>query len=52
MAGSASGDLANAIADRLGMTPAPSVIERFPDGEVRPPVDDVCGDDVYVIQAT
>jgi ribose-phosphate pyrophosphokinase len=52
VAGSASGDLADAIAARLRMAPAPSVIERFPDGEVRPAVDNVCGDDVYVIQAT
>ena len=52
VAGSASGNLADAIAAQLGMAPAPSVIERFPDGEVRPAVDNVCGDDIYVIQAT
>ena len=52
VAGPASGRLADAIAARLGGAPAPSVVERFPDGEVRPAVDEVCGDDVYVVQAT
>ena len=52
MAGSASEALTDAIAARLDVPPAPSVIERFPDSELRPAVDDVCGDDVYVIQAT
>lgn len=52
MAGSASGTLADGIAAQLGVTPAPRVIERFPDGELRPIVDNACGDDVYVVQAT
>jgi ribose-phosphate pyrophosphokinase len=50
--GPASGTLADAIAALLGVTPVPTVIERFPDGELRPAVDDVGGDDVYVVQAT
>ena len=52
MPGPASGTLADAIAARLGVTPVPTVTERFPDGELRPAVDDVGGDDVYVVQAT
>ena len=52
MPGPASGTLADAIAARLGVTPVPTVSERFPDGELRPAVDDVGGDDVYVVQAT
>jgi ribose-phosphate pyrophosphokinase len=52
VAGTASKSLADAIAARLGVEPAPAVVERFPDGELRPAVDDVSGDDVYVVQAT
>jgi ribose-phosphate pyrophosphokinase len=52
VAGTASKSLADAIAARLGVEPAPAVVERFPDGELRPAVDDVGGDDVYVVQAT
>lgn len=52
LAGSASGSLAGTIAARLGVAPATPAIERFPDGELRPAVEDVCGDDVYVVQAT
>jgi ribose-phosphate pyrophosphokinase len=44
--------LAGAVAACLGLTPVPTAAERFPDGELRPAVDDVGGDDVYVIQAT
>jgi ribose-phosphate pyrophosphokinase len=52
VAGTASTRLADAIAARLGVVPAPAVVERFPDGELRPAVDDVRDDDVYVVQAT
>jgi ribose-phosphate pyrophosphokinase len=52
MAGTASTRLADAIASRLGVALAPSVVERFPDGELRPAVGDLRGDDVYVVQAT
>jgi ribose-phosphate pyrophosphokinase len=52
VAGTASEDVGDAIAALLGVTAAPSVVERFPDGELRPAVDDVAGDDVYVVQAT
>lgn len=52
VAGTASGALADAVAARLGEPPAVAVVERFPDGELRPAVDDVCGDDVYVVQAS
>jgi ribose-phosphate pyrophosphokinase len=41
VAGTASEDVGDAIAALLGVTPAPSVVERFPDGELRPAVDDV-----------
>jgi ribose-phosphate pyrophosphokinase len=52
VAGSASRGLADAVAARLGVEAVASVVERFPDGELRPVVDEVCGADVYVIQAT
>jgi ribose-phosphate pyrophosphokinase len=52
VAGTASARLADAIAARLGVAPAPAAVERFPDGELRPAVDDVHGDDVYVVHAT
>jgi ribose-phosphate pyrophosphokinase len=52
VAGSASTALAGATAARLGVELAPTVLERFPDGELRPAVDDVRADDVYVVQAT
>lgn len=52
VAGTASRDLAGAIATELGTKPAGSALERFPDGELRPVVDEMRDDDVYVVQST
>ncbi len=52
VAGTANAALAAAIATELGGEPAPCEVERFPDGEIRPSVTDVRGEDVYVVQAT
>ncbi|MDD4865905.1 MAG: ribose-phosphate diphosphokinase [Mycobacterium sp.] len=48
--GSANPGLAGAIANRLGIPAEGCTLQRFPDGELRPVVEDVCGADVYVIQ--
>ena len=50
--GSANRALALAVADRLGTGPTACEIERFPDGELRPVVEGVRGEDVYVVQPT
>jgi ribose-phosphate pyrophosphokinase len=50
VAGTAHRPLAVAIADVLGTEVAPAEVERFPDGEIRPTVSTVRGDDVYVVQ--
>lgn len=50
--GTANGALAVAVADRLGTGPAACEVERFPDGELRPVVEGVGGEDVYVLQPT
>lgn len=50
--GSAHLGLAVAVADALGAQPVACDIERFPDGEFRPVVGEVRGDDVYVVQPT
>ncbi len=52
LSGSANPLLASAVAELLDTGPADCVIDRFPDGEVRPIVDHVCGNDVYVVQPT
>jgi ribose-phosphate pyrophosphokinase len=52
VAGSASGALAAAIAARLGVEPAPSELDRFPDGELRPRLSGLEGRDVYAVQST
>ena len=52
VSGSANRGLAAAVADHLGIEPAGCDPVRFPDGELRPCVDNVCGADVYVIQPT
>jgi ribose-phosphate pyrophosphokinase len=48
----ASAALARAVVSELGTAAAPCEVERFPDGELRPFVADVRGDDVYVMQST
>lgn len=50
--GTANQALALAVADRLGVDTAVCEVERFPDGEVRPVVEAVRGEDVYVVQPT
>jgi ribose-phosphate pyrophosphokinase len=49
--GTASRALAAAIAAELGTEPVRSEVERFPDGELRPAVDEM-RDDVYVVHST
>lgn len=50
--GSAHPALVVAVASALDLTPAPCRSEQFPDGELRPGVEDVQGADVYVVQPT
>ena len=52
VAGTANEALALAVAGHLGAAPAACEVERFPDGELRPVVDNVRGEDVYVVQPT
>jgi ribose-phosphate pyrophosphokinase len=50
--GTANPALAQAVVDCLETGLAPCEVVRFPDGELRPVVDSVRGDDVYVLQPT
>ena len=50
--GTANALLAGAIAKTLGSEPVPCELDWFPDGELRPVVGHLRGDDVYVIQPT
>jgi ribose-phosphate pyrophosphokinase len=52
VAGASGRLLAAAISTELGIEPTTCVVERFPDGEVRPTVECVSGKDVYVVQPT
>ncbi|MGZ8765874.1 MAG: ribose-phosphate diphosphokinase [Acidimicrobiia bacterium] len=52
VSGTANRPLAAAIATALATDPAPCEVERFPDGELRPVVDDIRGADVYIVQPT
>lgn len=52
VSGTGHPDLAAAVAADLGAQVTPCMVERFPDGELRPLVDPVRGDDVYVLQPT
>jgi ribose-phosphate pyrophosphokinase len=52
VSGTAHPALAEAIATTFGMQRSPCRVERFPDGELRPVVQDVRGCDVYVIAPT
>ncbi|HTX94572.1 MAG TPA: ribose-phosphate pyrophosphokinase [Mycobacterium sp.] len=52
VSGSANPGLANAIGNYLGVESNGCSVQRFPDGELRPAVENVCGSDVYVIQPT
>src|ERR1017187_6873056 len=50
--GTANPSLAHAIATALRTVPVRCELERFPDGELRPVVDPLRGEDVYVVQPT
>lgn len=50
--GSANRALGAAVADALGVGPVPGELDRFPDGELRPVIGHVRGEDVYVVQPT
>lgn len=52
VSGSGNPDLASAVANHLGVASNGCTIERFPDGEIRPTVENISGADVYVIQPT
>ncbi|MFI7296434.1 ribose-phosphate pyrophosphokinase-like domain-containing protein [Streptomyces sp. NPDC050121] len=52
VAGTAHRALAEAVAAALGTAPVSCELERFPDGELRPDVGQVRGEDVYVVQPT
>jgi len=52
VSGSANPGLVSAVANYLGVESDGCSIQRFPDGELRPTVENVCGSDVYVIQPT
>jgi len=52
VSGGANPGLAAAIADHLGVASDGCTLERYPDGELRPAVENVCGADVYVVQPT
>lgn len=52
VSGSANPSLAVAVAATLGLELLHCSVERFPDGELRPAVAEVGGDDVYVVQPT
>jgi ribose-phosphate pyrophosphokinase len=50
--GTANQPLSAAVATELGATSALGVVERFPDGELRPSIGAIRGDDVYVVAPT
>ena len=52
VAGTANPVLARALAATLGAQLTGCEVERFPDGELRPAVEEVRDDDVYVVQPT
>jgi phosphoribosylpyrophosphate synthetase len=52
VSGSANPGLASAVANHLGVESDGCNLARYPDGELRPTVEDVCGADVYVVQPT
>jgi ribose-phosphate pyrophosphokinase len=52
VAGSSSVDLAAEVSKLLGIQPVEAALDPFPDGERHVLVDDLRGDDVYVVQST
>jgi ribose-phosphate pyrophosphokinase len=51
VSGTANRPLADTVGARLGV-PVGGTVRRFPDGEMRPVVEDARGDDVYLVQPT
>ncbi|AFM18008.1 ribose-phosphate pyrophosphokinase [Mycolicibacterium chubuense NBB4] len=52
VSGTANPGLAAAVANHLGVESDGCDVARFPDGELRPTIENICGADVYVIQPT
>lgn len=52
VSGTANASFAAAVAASAGTELSPCDVERFPDGELRPHVAEMRGDDVYVVQPT
>ncbi len=52
ISGSANRGLASAVANYLGVESDGCTLERYPDGELRPIIENICGADIYVIQPT
>jgi ribose-phosphate pyrophosphokinase len=52
VSGTANRSLASKISSALGVGSVAGEVERFPDGELRPIVPGVRGDDLYVVQPT
>lgn len=52
ISGNANRGLASAVANYLGVESDDCTLERYPDGELRPVVENICGADIYVIQPT
>jgi ribose-phosphate pyrophosphokinase len=52
VSGSANPGFAAAVASHLGVESGGCSLARFPDGELRPTIDNICGADVYVVQPT
>ncbi len=52
VSGGANPHLAGAVANYLGVDSDGCTLQRYPDGELRPKVENVCGADVYIVQPT
>lgn len=52
ISGSANSVLASAVANYLGVESSGATLERYPDGELRPVIENVSGADVYIVQST
>jgi ribose-phosphate pyrophosphokinase len=52
ISGSANPALASAVANYLGVESSGAALERYPDGELRPVIENAAGADIYVIEPT
>ena len=52
VSGSANAGLASAVANYLGVESDGCTLARYPDGELSPTIENVCGADVYIVQPT